>query len=73
MLAEEGCGLKEIPDARACAGVEIEIVAGDGDHHDIAAIVTEGVEIPLSPTRFFVVVAAERGFLDQHVGVPGFL
>ena len=50
MLAEEGCGLKEIPGARTCAGVKIEIVAGDGDHHDIAAIVTEGMKIPLSAT-----------------------
>ena len=73
MLTEEGCGLKEIADARACAGVKIEIVSRDGDHHDIAAIVTEGMEIPLWATRSFVFIAAESGFLDQHVGVPGFL
>ena len=73
MLAEEGCRLKEIADACGRAGVKIEIVAGDGDHHDIAAIVTEGMEIPLCATRFFVVVAAESGFLDQHVRFPGFL
>ena len=71
MLAEKSRGLKEIPRARAGAGVKVQVIAGYRNDQHIAGIFAEKMKVSfaVAPLRR---IAAEIGFLLQDVFGPRF-
>jgi hypothetical protein len=71
VLAEKSRRLKEIPRARAGAGVKVQVIAGYRNDQHIAGIFAENMKVSFAaaPLRL---IAAEIGFLLQDVFGPRF-
>jgi hypothetical protein len=71
VLAEKSRRLKEIPRARAGAGVKVQVMAGYRNDQHIAGIFAENMKVSFAaaPLRL---IAAEIGFLLQDVLGPRF-
>ena len=73
MLSEKRRRLKEVAYRCSCARAEVQVIAGDRNHQNVAGVFAECVKVSLAAAPLLIVITGEIRFLAKDVfGSRGF-